>query len=103
MVFALCSSYDENYCNNNAPRGIVLISKSDSYEAILEKLRETLIKRQTMDEDYGCGWSKEYRLCVLETEDNNSNKIKKILVSDFRNNNFWDEQIKKFTTITEGR
>ena len=103
MVFALCYSYDKNYSSPNAPNGILLQEISDDYETILEKLRQALIKRQGMDEDYGCGWSKEFRLCALEIDDDDDdeNKIKKLLVSDFRNNVFWDEQIKHYNVVIE--
>lgn len=99
MVFALCYSYDKRYSNQDSPDGIILQETSDNYEIILEKLKKVLVKRQGMDEDYGCGWSKEFRICLLEIDDNDKNKIKKILASDFRNNDFWDEQVKNYKNV----
>ena len=55
-----------------------------------------------MDEDYGCGYSREFRLCLLELDDNDETKIKNLLATDLNRNNFWDEQIKLHQNILKG-
>tara|TARA_B100000282_G_C31489058_1_gene379440 strand:+ start:224 stop:562 length:339 start_codon:yes stop_codon:yes gene_type:complete len=105
MVFAVCYSYDKNFVNGNAPTGIMLYelhNKCNDYNEALEYFRQALISRQTMDEDYGCGYSREFRLCLLELDDNDETKIKNLLATDLNRNNFWDEQIKLHQNILKG-
>tara|TARA_Y200000002_G_scaffold361368_1_gene347410 strand:+ start:105 stop:425 length:321 start_codon:yes stop_codon:yes gene_type:complete len=102
MVFAVCYSYDKNFVRGNAPSGILLYevhNKSNDYNEALEYFKKSLISRQTMDEDYGCGYSREFRLCLLELDDEDETQIKRLLVTDRRENNFWDEQVKIHTNI----